>query len=401
MKNLFVTSLLIAFSCYLSAQTNKVVIGTIDTLNSKILNEKRTVWVYVPNHGSDNNFSKRRYPVVYLLDGGAHFYSVVGMIQQLSSVNGNTICPEMIVVGITNTDRTRDLTPTRDTLMERTSGGNEKFISFIEKELIPYIDSQYPTEPYRMFIGHSFGGLTVINTLVHHTNLFNAYVAIDPSMWWDKQSSLKETEKALSEKNFKNVYLYLGTANTMEEGMDTLRVKKDTSRFTQQIRSGLELNSHIKKNKQNALNYQFKFYSTDNHGSVPLIATYDALHFIFSYYTLNLTFKDFTDTTMAYPQKLVNHYKNISEKLGYNVSSEDRINAAGYGALSRKNYSHAEYFFKVNVNNYPESSNVYDSLGDYYVAVGDKPNAIVNFTKALSIQENPDTREKLGKLQAK
>ena len=157
---------------------SKVVIGSIDSIHSKILNEQRKIWVYVPNSASNDIYSKQRYPVVYLLDGDWHFYSVVGMIHQLSSVNGNTICPEMIVVGIPNTDRTRDLTPTHiDSYLEldstfcKNSGGEENFISFIEKELMPHIDSLYPTAPYRTFVGHSFGGLTVMNTLIHHTNL--------------------------------------------------------------------------------------------------------------------------------------------------------------------------------------------------------------------------------------
>ena len=110
---------------------NDIVIGKIDSINSKILDEQRKVWIYVPDANSNGIFEKKNYPVVYLLDGDAHFYSVVGMIQQLSSVNGNTICPKMIVVGIPNTNRTRDLTPTKgkpdppfvDSTMAANSGG--------------------------------------------------------------------------------------------------------------------------------------------------------------------------------------------------------------------------------------------------------------------------------------
>jgi predicted alpha/beta superfamily hydrolase len=183
-------------------QPKQIVIGSIDTIQSKILNEKREVWIYVPGSASDTTYSKQRYPVVYLLDGESHFSSVVGMIQQL---NFAYVCPEMIVVGILNTDRTRDLTPTHtdswsflDFVLDsdycKNSGGGEKFISFMEKELMPYIDSLYPSAPYRILIGHSFGGLTVMNTLIHHTNLFKAYVAIDPAMSWDNQKLLEEAK---------------------------------------------------------------------------------------------------------------------------------------------------------------------------------------------------------------
>lgn len=91
-------------------QPNQVVIGSIETIHSKILNEQRRILVYVPSSASSEIYTKQSYPVVYLLDGGsAQFSSVVGMIRQL---NLSYSCPELIVVGIPNTERTRDLTPT-------------------------------------------------------------------------------------------------------------------------------------------------------------------------------------------------------------------------------------------------------------------------------------------------
>lgn len=409
-KNLFVF-LLVTSSFFASAQLeNKIVLGTIDSIDSKILREPRKIWVYVPNTGPGGIYSKQRYPVVYLLDGDAHFYSVVGMIQQLSQVNGNTICPEMIVVGIPNTDRTRDLTPTHiisdlpmmDSTSSVTSGGGEKFISFIEKELIPHIDSLYPTEPYRMLIGHSFGGLTVINTLVHHTSLFNAYVAIDPSMWWDNYRLLNETKAVLAAKDFKGTSIFLGIANTMPDGMDTLKAKTDTTLDTKHIRSILELNSYLSTSKQNALRSKSKYYNEDDHGSVPLIAEYDALHFIFDYYPMKLTRPEYMNMDKEVISKIEKHYEDVSKHLGYKVKlPESMVNSMGYQKLGAKSYDMAEYLFKLNIANYPESANTYDSLGDLYDAKGDKKNAISNYKKAVSIQEMPETKVKLEKLEKK
>ena len=125
-------------------KTSDINIGTIETINSKLLNEDRRVWVHVPdNERTDST----RYPVLYLMDGDAHFKSVVGLMHQLSSVNGNSTCPKMIVVAIPNTDRFRDLTPTK---MESTnpadsnrkSGGGETFTRFLAEELIPFIDDK-------------------------------------------------------------------------------------------------------------------------------------------------------------------------------------------------------------------------------------------------------------------
>jgi predicted alpha/beta superfamily hydrolase len=410
MKRFLCTFSLIALIVHGKAQTdNRIIIGKIDSIQSTILNEKRKIWVYVPGGGALDIYSKQRYPVVYLLDGDGHFSSVVGMIQQLSTVNGNMICPEMIVVGITNTDRTRDLTPTHidvdppymDSASAKTSGGGEKFISFIEKELMPYIESNYPTEPYKMLVGHSFGGLIVMQTFVHHTNLFNSFICIDPSMWWDKQNLLKESKNILINNKFEGTSLFLGIANTMPDGMNINKVSNDTSAETRHIRSILKLRSYFEQNKQNSLKFQSKYYNDDSHGSVPLITEYDALHFLFEFYPLKMTFKDFTDTTTALLDKYVKHFSTVSKKMGYKVKpSEEQINSFGYEALGSKHYKKAAGFFKYNIDNYPESFNVYDSMGDYYEAVGDKLNAIKYFEKALSIKENTDTRKKLEKIKS-
>ena len=402
MKKLFFPLLFIALYCCANAQTdNKIILGHIDTINSKILKEQRKIWIYIPNGGTNKIESGQHYPVVYLLDGSLHFYSVSGIIKQLSSSNGNTICPEMIVVGIVNTNRTRDLTPTHNITdppfsqnKNNNSGGGKKFLSFIEKELIPHIDSLYPVSPYRMLIGHSFGGLMAIYTLIHHSHLFNSYVAIEPSMWWDNTKILKETGKALAEKNFDGISLYLGIANTMPDGMDT------TSVITRHIRAILELNKYLNSYKQNGLRFKSRYYSTDNHISVPLIAEYDALHFIFDYYPLKITFHDYTDTTAELVSKIKKHFEKISTKMGYKVLPPERmINSMGYISLGRKFYKKAAAFFKLNVDDYPGSSNVYDSFGDYYNTIGDKENAVFYYQKALAITDNAYTKQKLEKLQ--
>jgi hypothetical protein len=391
--------------CAFAQKDNKITIGTVDSIQSKILKENRKIWIYVPNAGQIN--SKQRFPVLYLLDGDAHFYSVVGMIQQLSQVNGNTIVPEMIVVGIPNTDRTRDLTPTHvnsdppfmDIESSKTSGGGEQFVSFIEKELIPHIDSSYPTEPYKMLIGHSFGGLTVMNVAVNHTKLFNSYIAIDPSMWWDKMNFLKATKKSLEEKKFSGTTLYLGIANTMDEGLNINTVQSDTSRDNDHIRSILDLDNTLKRLKQNGLRYDSKYYNNDTHGSVPLIAEYDGLRFMFDKYQFKLSNKDFSDTAVDVAKKFEQHYQMVSKIFGYKVSPpEDMINNLGYYLLGQNQLLKAGGLFKMNVENYPESPNVYDSYGDYFLAIANKPKAIEYFKKALSMKETPETRVKLNKL---
>ena len=386
---------------------NKIILGTIDNIESKILKEKRQVWVYVPNGEQGGRVTApTKYPVVYLLDGDGHFYSVVGMIQQLSSINGNTICPEMIVVGITNTDRTRDLTPTAvaagpymDSNFVRTSGGGEQFTRFMKEELMPYIDSTYPTLPYKVMIGHSLGGLAVINTLLKHKDLFNAYVAIDPSMWWDNQKLNKSAGTILSQKDYKGKSLFLGIANTMNPGMDTGKVKLDTSMDSEHIRSIFALNNIFQQSKSNGLAYSYKYYDDETHGSVPLISTYDALKHIFKFFDLRLTMEDNMNFSRSTITKVENHYKEVSKHFGFNYPvPELMINQMGYMAMGSQKMEEAEYLFKMNIKNYPTSLNVYDSMGDFYSAKGEKDKAIENYKKALAIREFPVTRTKLDAL---
>src|SRR6476661_2687616 len=115
-----------------------ILLGKKTTIFSSILKENRKIWIYNPDLTATSPIAIKHYPVVYVLDGDAHFLSTVGMIQQLSQANGNTILPEMIVVGIENTNRLRDLTPSLVT-----SDNNAKvnpFVNFLETELIPYVD---------------------------------------------------------------------------------------------------------------------------------------------------------------------------------------------------------------------------------------------------------------------
>ena len=390
------------------AQTDsRIVAGTIETISSKILNEDRKVWVYVPKSAANDISSPGKYPVVYLLDGDAHFLSVAGMLQELSSVNGNTICPEMIVVGILNTDRTRDLTPTHVSEsipfmgdgFAKTSGGGEKFISFIEKELMPFIESKYPVEPYKMLIGHSLGGLTVMNTLINHTNLFNAYVAIDPSMWWDDRKLMQQAENVLSAKSFQGKSLFMGIANSIKPGVDTSAIKSDTTRETFHFRSVLKTDELLKRNSANGLRYCSKYYKDENHGSVPLMTEYDAFHFIFDYYGLKLTREDLVNFNLNTLEQLQNHYELISKNLGYTVKCPEMMaNGLGYALLGQRKFKESELVFNMNIRNYPNSFNVYDSMGDFYDATGEKAKAIDCYKKALSIKEFPDTKVKLDAL---
>jgi uncharacterized protein len=263
-----------------------IVLGKKERIQSGILQESRELWVHVPDeYSSHEDDSARRYPVLYLLDGDAHFYSVVGLMHQLSSVNGNDVCPKMIVVAIPNTNRTRDLTPTHvesknaDSTFFKPSGGGDKFISFLTQEVIPYIENHYPATDDRMLIGHSLGGLMVIHIMMNHSEHFNKYVAIDPSLWWDHHQSLEGYELALKQKKLSGKSLFIGVANTIS--MDTVQALKDTTERTDHFRSIVRFTRSLKQTQGHRLDWTYRYYGEEGHGSVPLITEYDAFHFLF------------------------------------------------------------------------------------------------------------------------
>ncbi|QKG58677.1 alpha/beta hydrolase [Hymenobacter sp. BRD128] len=411
--------LLLLWLCILTtltrAQTvknNTIVIGRVDSVTSSVLNEKRKLWVYVPAGANDPTYAQQRYPVLYVLDGDAHFASVMGMVQQLSQVNGNTVLPEMIVVGIPNTNRTRDLTPTHVTSAPglpaealKSSGGGENFTAFLEKELIPYVDAHYPTVPHRTLVGHSFGGLLVMNTLLHHPALFDNYVALDPSMWWDGQKLLREAPGLLAQPGLAGRALFVGIANTMPTGFDTVQVRRDTSSATDFMRSKLSLRDELARHSGNGLRVRSKYYPNDTHGSVPLPATYDALRFLFQAYAPSpAALYDLSEPgSKIQPAAFVEaHYQRVSAAMGYPVlPPEPMVNSLAYYLLQSNQAAHALAMFQLNARNYPTSFNVHDSLGDYYSAQKQPALAIAAYTKALQLKDTPDTRQKLSKLRAK
>jgi len=183
------------------------VLGTIHEMQSKVLDEKRVINIYLPPGYNENDTVN--YPVIYLLDGSADedFIHIAGLVQFLNFPWVNKL-PNSILVGIANVDRRRDLTfPTtieKDKKDFPTTGGSEKFIDFIASELQPFIEKKYRTTPSKTIIGQSLGGLLATEILFKKPQLFNKYIIVSPSLWWDNESLLKVPPK-FSKPRFDNM----------------------------------------------------------------------------------------------------------------------------------------------------------------------------------------------------
>lgn len=254
----------------------------IDTIHSKILNEDRFIWLHIPKAQPAN----KKLPVIFVLDAEANFDETQKTLDKLSKEPASNTAANVILVGIGNIwQRYRDYSPTHveaasagiDAATAKTTGGGEAFVSFLEKEVLPHIEKKYPVSSNRTLIGHSMGGLMVIYILLKHTALFDNYVAIDPALWWDNHKLLNEGASILGNQQFGNKRLFLAIANETEVKMMANQVKKDTSSKTALIRPSFLLADIVEKNRQNKLNFQWKFYQDEHHMTVNTPATHDAL----------------------------------------------------------------------------------------------------------------------------
>jgi predicted alpha/beta superfamily hydrolase len=354
--------LLVLISTSASAQVAAV---TKLTIKSNVLGEDRVILVRTPQ-GYETN--KLAYPVLYMTDGDAHLAHTSSTIEFLAR-NGRM--SEMIVVGIPNTDRTRDLTPAKATGANAaqfpSGGGADNFLKFIATELIPEIEKSYRVQPYRVLAGHSLGGLFTIHTLISRPELFNAYVAVSPSLQWSDEATLKRAEEFF--KTRKELHATLFTSLGDERG----DIGKDFELF-----KALLAKSQIK-----GFEWEAEQMKDEDHGSVVLRSHYLGLRKVYEGWQMP---RDPETGAVAGGLKAADeHYKWLSQKFGYSIPTpEALVNQIGYQYLGN-NSEEAIATFKSNVERYPDSANVYDSLGEAYEKGGRIDLATPLYEKAQSL----------------
>ena len=342
------------------------------TIKSSVLGEDRTILVRTPA-GYETN--KLAYPVLYMTDGDAHIAHTASTIEFLAR-NGRM--SEMIVVGITNTDRTRDLTPTKATGANAaqfpTAGGADNFLKFIETEVIPEIEKRYRVQPYRVLAGHSFGGLFAVHTLITRPELFNSYVAVSPSLQWSDDATLKRAEEFF--KTRKELHATLFTSLGNEPG--------DIGKAFEQFKQLLA------KNQIKGFEWEAQQMADEDHGSVVLRSHYFGLRKVYEGWQMP---RDPATGAVAGGLKAADeHYKWLTQKFGYSIPTpENLINQIGYQDLLGGNPDEAIVTFKSNVERYPNSANVYDSLAEAYEKSGRLELATPLYEKAQALgKQNND-----------
>ena len=385
------------------AKAEPISIGTKTAIRSAILGESRPVWIHLPrNHGR----LPARYPVIYLLDGDDHFTEVTGIVKRLADAPR---MPDAIIVALPNTkDRTRDLTPPaasdsarfpffeggRDSVTQRfpTRGGADKLLAFISQELVPWIDARYRTTPYRILIGHSFGGLFVLNALGTHPDAFRAYISLSPSLWWDDGRYVSTIERQLAQANLNGRTLYMTTGGT--------------ELVNEMIEPAKALAGFLDRTKPAGFTWTYRVMPNETHGTNPHRSEYDALESIFAGYA---------PPDSAIPAlflrgdsvPLTAHLAAMSRRLGFEAPVPVET-LAGWGQflLSIKRVAEGMRLLRFCVSHAPGWPGGHDALADGLAASGRKADAVKEVERAIRLavavhdDQLPAYRRHLARLRA-
>lgn len=354
----------------LAAGAQPITIGETVKVRSKILGEERTILVSTP---SRNGQGQERYPVLYMTDGDAHLTHARGTVDFLAR---NGLMPDLIIVGVTNTNRTRDLAPTRwaqpvpgnPGQTAALGGGADAFLDFFEKELIPYVDGHYRTAPYRIFAGHSLGGLLALYALTARPDMFNSVIAASPALLWDDGFIVRRAHEFFKDRKELPRTLFVTMANEEE-------FQPAPTRFEQ-------LRTILGASKAHGFVWDSKAMPEETHGTVVLLSYYWGLRRIFDGWQLPLDRRvGFTGTL----GDLKRHYAGLSKRFGIEVvPAEQLVNQIGYQSLGSNDVEDAIGFFRYNVELHPGSANVYDSLAEALGRAGKIDESLANYEKAVA-----------------
>jgi predicted alpha/beta superfamily hydrolase len=345
--------------------------------DSKLLGEEKTVYIHLPagyEEGSD------RYPVIYILDGNDYFEPFTGMVKYLSMFE---MIPKMIAVAVVHGDRLKEFTYTKaneETGDWPTSGGAESFRDFLSTELLPYIDASYRTHPFRILVGHSLGGLFAVETLSRSPDLFQATIALSPSLYWNQFEWLKKAETFLDERDSLKHFLFISGEKKDEDQTGYLHQFKAS--FAAKAPSGFV--------------YRYRCFPDEDHASVAFPGLFSDLKQLFQGWQFQ------GEAWETGPDKVREHFQTLSERYGFPVPiTEEFLNGHAFHGLRRHEApDEAIRLFRFCLELHPGSAQAYEGLGEAHERKGMKDEARQYYQKALELDpDNENARKKLEELE--
>jgi predicted alpha/beta superfamily hydrolase len=250
----------------ITAQDINMKIGFRDSIKSEILQETRNILIHLPD---DYYNSNKSYPIMYQLDGDdVSLFETTAIVNRLALREG--IIPEIIVVAIENTNRSRDMWPTNTKYYPKPHfAGAKNFLDFIEKELIPYIETKYRTNEDKILCGQSLSAVFTIYALLEKPKLFNSYIACSGAFPACEDFFMESSEKA-----FQNKELFAGQKIFITNGL-----KDELDPDGKMNQTMIAFSNSIKNNLGDKITYKYLTYK--NEGHVPFQSIYHGLKFIF------------------------------------------------------------------------------------------------------------------------
>lgn len=372
-----IATLLLACACLAQDGLKQYVIGEYYEIESDVLGETRSVIVSTPIGYDEGD---QEYAVIYLLDGNSHFQHTNGIVTFMFM---RGLMPPAIIVAVTNTKRIRDMTPMAEDMTRfPTGGGADNFLDFFESELIPFVDENFRTHPYRVLIGHSLGGLFAIHALVNRPDVFDSYISISPSLWWDEQKLVDDADKFFAsqvELN-KSIYLTMG-----DEGGSTAG-------------GLLKLTGVLSEHEPKGFKWDWRVMEDETHGTIPYRSTRQGLYFIFGDWMLG-DLEELYDSGGGV-QGLLDKAQAITAKFKFEKRISGReIVTLCFQLLSSDRLDEALSVLEFDKEKYPPVVGAYLSLGEGYVEIDDDEKAKYCFTEALKLDpKNEVARTALTKL---
>lgn len=335
--------------------------------------EERSFVVHTPR-GYDKR-TYRQYPVLYLLDGAPNLKHTVMTSNLLAE---RREMPEIIVVAIPNASRdirSRDYSPPSKDERGASSGGAESFLDFLEKELIPRIEKEYRTEPFRMIAGHSMGGLLAVHSLVTRPDLFQAYFAFSPALKNSEDGVIERAKKVWMERSTgteqagRKSFLYLNLG-----GKEAENITAAYHRMVEVLETHAppELKWHAGP-----------ILADDSHSTTPLAGQYLGFRTLFTHWAIPR--QDFATRGL---EAVEEHFRMLTAELGYEIVPEERLlNSNGYLFLKQERPEEALELLRHSAALYPQSANAADSLADVLSVLERTEEARIQAARAVSLAQ--------------
>ncbi len=363
---------LVSQEIFSQADSRSITIGERVSLDSEVLGESRELWIATPaRHAVMESVSPIAdgYPVLYLLDGDSNFQHTSAVAQFLAEANR---IPPMIVVGILNTDRGRDLTPRSSSLDDHANfpshGGAARFQEFLADELFPFMRNNYETHPFRILVGHSLGGLFAIHTLTTRPELFDAYIAISPSLQWSDQGLVDQAADYFEDLVELPVDVFITHANEGGQSLAAIR----------------RLTAILGESAPRDFRWDFRQFPEEHHGSVPLRSTYYGLEAVFEGWSFENGLEIYDIGGIDAVRRL---YADGARRFGFERSlSSLLVIQMASELIQLGRLDDAAQLLTVDLGA-PPPSYFLNLLADGYLELGDSPRAREMLT--LSLSNNP------------